>query len=51
MFGGFSDYIIYEGMILTGWPVKTIVRGQLVAEDFEVIGKLGYGKFVERTVI
>jgi dihydropyrimidinase len=38
-------------MNLKGWPVKTIVRGQLVAENFEVIGKLGYGKFIERVVI
>jgi dihydropyrimidinase len=37
-------------MSLKGWPVKTIVRGQLVAEDFEVVGKLGYGKFVQRSV-
>jgi len=49
MFGGFSDYIVYEGMLLKGWPVKTIVRGQLVAEDFQVVGKLGYGKFVQRS--
>jgi len=33
---------------LKGWPVKTIVRGELVADDFEVIGKPGYGKLVER---
>ena len=32
--------------ILKGWPVKTIVRGTVVAEDFEVIGKPGYGKLV-----
>jgi dihydropyrimidinase len=50
LFGGFSDYIVYEGMSLKGWPVKTIVRGQLVAEDFEVVGTLGYGKFIERCV-
>ena len=50
LFGGFSDYIIYEGMLLKGWPVKTIVRGHLVAEDFEVVGKLGHGKFVERAI-
>jgi dihydropyrimidinase len=50
LFGGFSDYIVYEGMKLKGWPVKTIVRGQLVAENFEVIGKLGHGKLVERFV-
>ncbi|HSA76929.1 MAG TPA: amidohydrolase family protein [Nitrosarchaeum sp.] len=50
LFGGFSDYIVYEGMLLKGWPVKTIVRGQLVAEDFQVVGKLGHGKFVKRSV-
>ena len=49
LFGGFSDYIVYEGRQLKGWPVKTIVRGELVAEDFEVIGNLGHGKLVERT--
>ncbi|MDX1441227.1 MAG: amidohydrolase family protein [Nitrosopumilaceae archaeon] len=50
LFGGFSDYIVYEGMNLKGWPVKTIVRGELVAEDFEIVGKLGHGKLVERPV-
>jgi dihydropyrimidinase len=50
LFGGFSDYIVYEGMNLKGWPVKTIVRGHLVAENFEVVGKLGHGKLVERPV-
>ena len=45
LFGGFSDYIVYEGWNLKGWPVKTIVRGELVSDDFQVIGKPGYGKF------
>ena len=49
LFGAFSDYIVYEGRLLKGWPVKTIVRGELVAEDFEVVGKLGHGKLVPRT--
>lgn len=48
LFGGFSDYIVYDGWQLKGWPVKTIVRGQVVAEDFEVIGKTGFGKMVIR---
>ena len=48
LFGGFSDYIVYEGMNLKGWPIQTIVRGQVVAENFEVIGKLGHGKFIAR---
>ncbi len=50
LFGGFSDYIVYEGKSLKGWPVKTIVRGQLVAEDFDVVGKIGHGRLVSRTV-
>jgi dihydropyrimidinase len=50
LFGGFSDYIVYEGRNLTGWPVKTIVRGEMVAEDFEVVGKLGHGKLVDRKI-
>ena len=50
LFGGFSDYIVYEGRNLKGWPVKTIVRGEIVADEFEVVGKLGHGKLVERKI-
>ena len=49
LFGGFSDYLVYDGWNLKGWPVKTIVRGNLVADDFHVIGKPGFGKFVSRS--
>jgi dihydropyrimidinase len=45
---GFSDYNVYEGWNLKGWPVKTIVRGSLVAEDLKIIGKPGHGKFLPR---
>ena len=50
IFGGFSDYSVYEGWDLKGWPVKTIVRGSLVAENFEIVGKLGHGKLVPRAI-
>ena len=50
LFGGFSDYSVYEGWELKGWPVKTIVRGSVVAEDFTVLAKPGYGKYVPRTI-
>ena len=50
LFGGFSDYLVYDGWNLKGWPVKTFLRGNLVAEDFEVVGKLGVGKFISRTL-
>ena len=49
LFGGFSDYLVYDGWNLKGWPVKTIVRGNLVAEDFEIMGKPGFGKFISRS--
>lgn len=50
LFGGFSDYLVYDGMLLKGWPVKTLVRGELVADDFVVVGKLGHGKLVKRSI-
>ncbi len=50
IFGAFSDYSVYDGMNLKGWPIKTFVRGELIADDFEVVGKTGYGEFVKRTV-
>ena len=48
LFGGFSDYSVYQDWKLKGWPVKTIVRGEIVSEDFQVVGKQGYGKLVSR---
>ncbi len=48
---GFSDYNVYEGWNLKGWPVKTMVRGNIVSEDFKMIEKPGYGKFVSRPVL
>ena len=48
LFGGFSDYTVYQDWKLKGWPVKTIVRGEIVSEDFQVVGKQGYGKLVPR---
>ena len=49
LFGGYSDYTVYDGMVLRGWPVRTIVRGSVVAEEFEVVAKPGYGRFVSRS--
>ena len=48
LFGGFSDYSVYEGMVLKGWPITTMVRGHVVSDDFEVVGTLGHGKMVRR---
>ncbi len=35
----------WEGMEVTGMPVYTIVRGQVVMENGKIIGKAGWGQF------
>lgn len=50
LFGAFSDYIVYEGWNLKGWPITTILRGLVVTENMQVVGKPGYGRLVKRTV-
>ncbi|MCR4426881.1 MAG: dihydroorotase family protein [Firmicutes bacterium] len=36
----------FEGWKVTGVPVFTIVRGQVVAENGKIVGRPGYGRFV-----
>jgi dihydroorotase-like cyclic amidohydrolase len=36
----------YEGWKVKGMPTTTISRGAVIAEDGEVIGKVGRGKFL-----
>lgn len=36
----------YEGMRVEGWPVHTIVRGEPVMVDRDVIGATGHGTFI-----
>ncbi|HEY3048900.1 MAG TPA: dihydropyrimidinase [Polaromonas sp.] len=40
------DYTPYEGMTVTGWPVTTLVRGEVVWCDGEVTGQAGHGQFL-----
>jgi len=47
MHGG-CDYTPYEGIEVTGWPVSTMVRGQFVVRDGELVGKEGAGGYVAR---
>lgn len=37
----------YEGCEVKGVPIYTIVRGNIVMEEGEVIGKPGYGEFIK----
>ena len=43
-----SDYTPYEGIEVTGWPVKTLVRGVLVNDDGDIVGQIGHGQFLPR---
>ncbi len=42
------DYTPYEGFKVTGWPVMTMVRGQVVVENGKLMQEPGYGEFQKR---
>jgi dihydropyrimidinase len=42
------DYSVYEGWEVTGWPIYTIRRGDIVYRDGVVIGQPGSGHIVRR---
>src|SRR5262245_53128123 len=41
------DYTPYEGKTIRGWPITTLVRGQVVAEAGEFVGAAGKGRFLK----
>lgn len=43
-----SDYSVYEGWPVTGWPELTIRRGEVVIEGGRVIARPGSGTLVSR---
>jgi len=43
-----SDYTPYEGMEVTGWPVKTLLRGEVVVDEGRIVGRPGQGQFLPR---
>jgi dihydropyrimidinase len=47
----YSDYTIYDGWTLRGWPILTMVRGEVIMENGRINSEsLGHGKFVSRPV-
>ncbi|MEM3703264.1 MAG: dihydroorotase [Candidatus Bathyarchaeia archaeon] len=40
----------YDGFEAKGYPVMTIVRGEIVMDNGIIVGKPGYGKFVRRII-
>ena len=43
-----SDYSIWEGRQVQGWPVTTILRGQVIVEDGKLLGSPTHGQFLKR---
>ena len=43
-----ADYSVYEGWQVTGWPITTLRRGEIVYENGEVTGSPGSGALPRR---
>lgn len=43
-----TDYNLYEGMELTGFPEKVFLRGKLIVDGDNWLGKRGDGRFLKR---
>ncbi|HTW28447.1 MAG TPA: dihydropyrimidinase [Acetobacteraceae bacterium] len=43
-----TDYTPWEGYEVTGWPVQTILRGQVVYQEGKILGAAGQGQFLKR---
>ena len=44
------DYTAYEGINIKGYPIYTILRGEIIVKDNKFIGKNGYGKFIKEKI-
>ena len=45
-----GDFTPFEGRKVKGKPVMTIVRGEVVSEEGEVLGKPGYGDYIHSKI-
>ena len=41
-----TDYNLYEGWKLTGYPEKVFLRGQLLVDSGDWLGKAGFGRYL-----
>ncbi|MBA3749513.1 MAG: amidohydrolase family protein [Nitrosopumilus sp.] len=45
-----SDYSIYDDLVLQGWPILTISRGEVIMENGIICeDKIGHGQFIKRS--
>jgi dihydropyrimidinase len=45
-----SDYSIWEGWEIHGWPVLTMLRGKVMVEDGRLHGSQGTGQLIPRKI-
>jgi dihydropyrimidinase len=45
-----SDYSPWEGWDVVGWPMTTVLRGQVMVENRTLVGKLGSGQLIPRKI-
>lgn len=47
---GDSDYSVYDGMTFKGWPVMTILRGDIIAENGRSTVEHPSGRYIRRSL-
>jgi dihydroorotase-like cyclic amidohydrolase len=45
-----QDFTPFEGMKYKGWPICTILRGKVIFENGQILGKPGDGQYIKRPV-
>ena len=48
LFQDFSGYSTYDGWKVKGWPVMTLLRGEVLVKDGKFVAKESQGKYVPR---
>jgi dihydropyrimidinase len=43
-----SDFTLFEGVEIKGWPAMTLLRGEVIYDDGDVVGKFGQGQVLAR---
>jgi dihydropyrimidinase len=43
-----QDWELHEGFEVTGWPVLTLSRGEVVAENGKIVARPGRGRLLKR---
>ena len=44
-----TDYNVYEGMTVRGWPTRVLLRGRTIVDGDQWLGEAGQGQFLRRS--